>query len=125
MLTDRELEDIRADVLDLLDDTCDVLRRIEVTVGGFTEYTFGTVHTDVPCRLDPRTLQDTNIQLLAGREVMRSVLTLNIPPTYDLEPGDRILHSGEYYEVVIEYEQHTERAVTRVTLVRLENIDGD
>lgn len=53
-LSDAELAAIRADVLNLLPDTCNLLTVTNTSdgQGGFTQ-TWGTVDTCVKCRLDP------------------------------------------------------------------------
>lgn len=53
-ITNRELRDMRDEVEDSLPDVCNILELTSESdgAGSFTE-TWGTVRTNVPCRLDP------------------------------------------------------------------------
>lgn len=125
MLSERELARLRADLADLLPDTCDVLRPTTGTDGtawGGWSQTWGTVGTAVSCRIDPAKLRNVGKGRAAGREASRNYYQLSLEWNQSIEAGDRVTFGSETYEVVLLNEDHALRGVRRAVLA---NIQGD
>lgn len=114
MLTNRELRQLRSDVLETLVDTCRIERAVSPNVNGYTDPTWGTAVVSALCRLDPDTTR-RDFETVADREagVSRYVLTLQYDE--DIQDGDRIYltSDGKYYSLLELHEAHSDRIVRR------------
>lgn len=111
-----ELSTLRADMLDLLPDTCDVLSvtRTADGYGGMSE-TWGTASAAVACRMDHRNGRD----VLAGGVVQTyqgNILTLPYDTT--ITTSNRVKYGGNNYNV-ISVSEGSQIAVKRVTVERI------
>lgn len=118
MLTDQELAQLRADVLETLPETCMILRpSASADTYGHADPTYGTAVVSVRCRLDPE-YRRGNGELVAGREANRSYFTLSLPYDADLRDGDRVVIASGNYEVWQLHGTQTMRAVKRAVVVK-------
>jgi hypothetical protein len=120
MMTSGELDAMRAHAAALLPGTCDVLRPAHTfdDQGGWST-AWGTAGTAIPCRVDPLTRLSRQ-ETVAGREALIAWYTLYLPHDADIRSGDRVTHEGGVYEVVRLHDEHTLRALTRVTLAKVD-----
>jgi hypothetical protein len=119
MLTDADLNAIRADLAGLLPDTCTVRRKAESvdSAGNVTE-TYSDQATGVACRIDP--LAGRGPDVVALRESSLSFYQLTLPHDQDVQPGDRIVAGGQTYELVQLRDEHSWRACVRAVIALIE-----
>jgi len=118
MLTESELEDLRADMLDLLPSTCTIQRPTTTNVKGKTTATWTNAATGVACRVDPLRLQTASTVAEQERGITRWMLT--VAYNADVQDGDRIVFDSDTYEILQLHDDHSLRAVRRATLGRIE-----
>lgn len=119
LLSTSELAALRADILDLLPDTCRIERPTYVNVAGDVTETWGTATASVECRFDPDRLrreQETVAEREAG--VARYIVTL--PYDADVQDGDRLYFDGEYYQIFQLHNQHSMNGSVRCRVTRVE-----
>lgn len=119
MLTSDELATLRAEMLDLMPDTC-VIQRPATTVGsaGFAAKTYSAVGT-AACRLDPLKKQ-LDKEVLAMQETTAYYRQLTVPYDTDLRAEDKVVIGGRTYEVRQLDDDHSLRAVRRAVVVKTE-----
>lgn len=114
MLTNRELKQLRSDVLETLPDTCRIERAVTTNINGYPDEAWGTAVVNAPCRIDPDTTR-RDFETVADREagVARYVLTMRY--NEDIQDGDRIYltSDGKYYGLLELHEAHSDRIVRR------------
>lgn len=107
MPSDKELNEMRKAVEQLMPDLCNILSvsRVSDGQGGFTE-TWGTATANVPCRIDASSsrgvLTIRGGELLAGgaiNEFSRSVVTLPYDTTISAE--NKLEINGQTFNVII------------------------
>ena len=124
-LTVSELTDIRADIADLMPDTC-TIRQIAYANDaiGAPARSFSDRATGVSCRLDP-----VDSITLTGKEIVSSkknyiitegMFVLTLPHDTTIEETDRVLHSGITYEVVHVDDDKSWQASVRCVLKTIE-----
>lgn len=121
LLNAAELAQLRADIADLLPDTCRVERGTISKNGPYDVKAWGTAITSTACRFDPDSLRNA-ADLVADREagIARYIVTMNYD--VDLRDGDRIVYSGGTYEIT---ELHTEHSLNGAVRARVSMIAGD
>lgn len=120
MLTDTELTQLRADILETLPDTC-VIRRGTVAANdyGYPDATWGTAGT-VICRVDPYTNKSDSRGVVGVQEASRNYRLLTVEWNADIQPADRVTFGSETYEVLELFDDHSLRAVRRANVVRVD-----
>ena len=120
MLTDAELTQLRADMLPMLTDTCNIERNTggSVDAYGALVENWTTVGTAVACRVDPYKRDDSKGEA-AGREANRSYFRVTLKWDADITDGDRLLWQGDRLEVMQLHQTHSERTVTRAMCGRI------
>ena len=125
MLTAGELSQLRSDVDELLPDTC-IIRRYTLAAPdarGFSDPSHVAVGTIV-CRVDPFNKQrDSNLlgtDFGSFRIASRSWYMLTLKHDADIEDADNIDFNSKIYEVLRVFDDHSNRIVKRVLIVRLE-----
>ncbi len=110
LLTERELAQVRADILETLPDTCQI-QRVTTTTDAHGNWgeAWSTVDT-VACRLDPF-FRMASPNPVAAQEKMRNSYRLTVAWDADLRDGDRVLVDGDVYELVELHDDHSLRAV--------------
>lgn len=121
-ISSAELTKMRALADDFLPDTCTIQTRATTVdaLGGITE-TYSSTYTLVPCRLDPAGTsagQGSEAMINAAIEG-KSMWALNIPYDQAITITDRVIHSGETYEVKAPIDTHSYSTIRRVALVRV------
>ncbi len=118
LLTSRELADLRSDILDLLPDTCQIQTPIEVNTGGYVEPGWGTAVASVACRFDPDTPKYGEIIADKESHITRYIVTL--PYNTPVEDGQRLVFSGNNYEILQIHDAHSDNATRRlrVSIIR-------
>lgn len=119
MLNDAELAALRADMLDLMPDSC-VIQRPTATVGsaGFAAKTYSAVGTTA-CRLDPLKKQ-LDKEVIAMQETTAYYRQLTVPYDTDLRAEDKVVIGTRSYEVRQLDDDHSLRAVRRAVVVETE-----
>ncbi len=125
MLTAIELSQLRSDINETLPDTC-IVRRSTLAAPdarGFSDPSHSAVGTII-CRVDPFNKQrDSNLlgtDFGSFRVASRSWYMLTLKDDADIEDADNISFNNKAYEVLRIFDDHTNRAVKRVLIVRLE-----
>ncbi len=125
MLTAIELSQLRSDINETLPDTCIVRRSTlaDPDARGFSDPDPSAVGTII-CRVDPFNKQrDSNLlgtDFGSFRVASRSWYMLTLKDNADIEDADNIVFNSKAYEVLRIFDDHTNRAVKRVLIVRLE-----
>lgn len=116
-LTARELAAMRADIEDLLPDTCDILS-VAYTAdseGGFAE-AWGTATANVKCRIDFR----SGTERLSGGAIQPySKAVLSVPYNTTLSLTNRVKSGGYTWAIVSLNEGQSWQAVKRAELERV------
>lgn len=99
MLTDPELEAIRAAIESLLPDTCDILSvtRASDGQGGWTD-TWGTATASAPCRLDVARPGGEQVFGASVQPFTGYILTMAHDET--ITPSNRVSCNGQIFSVV-------------------------
>lgn len=121
-LTETELADLRSDITALLPDTCTIQQPTATNSGGLWSETWSDVAT-VACRFDPFNPKDSgeDVSDQLDREAVLSVYRLTVPYNADLQEGYRVAHGGtQYFQVVQVSDIHSDRAVRRAVVVRIQ-----
>lgn len=117
MLTEDELADLRADMLELMPDTLTISRPSEATNGyGEAVKTWATVAT-VAGRIDPMSDREKE-RVVADAEKGLSYHRITVAYDADLRDGDRVIGGGITYEITTLYANHSMRATRRAVGVR-------
>jgi len=97
-LTTAELTQMRADIGDLLPDTCNILSVTQASdsQGGYTE-TWGTATASVSCRLDKRSGREA---VSAGAVRTFGTWVLTLPHNTTITAAYRVEHGSVTYSVV-------------------------
>src|SRR5512140_2882804 len=116
-LTQSELDDMRAAVLDLLPSTVNVLSvtRTSNGAGGFTE-AWGTVTANVSCRLD--FVNGSEGILGASRQPFAGYM-LTMPYDTAITSDNRVEHGGLTYAVITDNADQSDLIVKRVQVQRV------
>jgi hypothetical protein len=126
MLTDNELATCRADILDLMPDTCVITRSTLAAPNsrGFSDPVHVAAGTIV-CRVDPFNKQrDANLlgtEFGSYRVANRAWYTLTAPWNADIQDADNVTFNSNNYEILRIFDDHSLRLVKRVLIVELEN----
>ena len=120
-LTDDELRSLRVEVIELLPDTCRILRRVDTNNSGYISSTWGTAVATAACRFDPESLLSER-QVVSDR--LSNITTYQVTLEYDtdIEDGDRVVYDGGTYSIRQLHEAHSARLFRRV---RVERIRGE
>lgn len=119
MLTSRELDQARADVLETLTDTCTIQRATESTDAyGHTAKTWTAAASGAACRMDPFQRTDPTGQI-AMQEQGRAWYRLTLEWDADLRDGDRIAYADDIYEVTQLHDDHSARIVRRAIVAKV------
>jgi hypothetical protein len=120
-LTSDELTAMRADVLETLFDTCNILRPTTSVDSHYfaDESSAGTVGTAVACRLDPYTNRNDSSGMVADREANRAYFMLTLPWNATIDDGDRVVFGSDTLQVLQLYNVHSDRLVTRVLCAKV------
>jgi SPP1 family predicted phage head-tail adaptor len=118
MLSDAELVQLRADVLELLPDDLVIQR---ATIAG-NDYGDGleswTTVATVKGRVDPLNTRGDS-PLTADREAVIVERQISVVWDADLRAGDRLLWGGRYYQVKMLVDDQSKRAVRRAQVVEI------
>jgi uncharacterized protein (UPF0128 family) len=120
LLSSSELAQLRADIADLLPDTCRVERMSASNTGGYVTETWGTAIASTTCRIDPDTRR-SDADIVADREAGISRYIATFQYDTDLRDGDRIVYSGNTYQVT---ELHTEHSMNGSVRARVTRVEG-
>lgn len=120
LLSPAELAQLRADIADLLPDTCRIERMTATNTGGYVTEAWGTAIASTTCRIDPDTRR-TDSETVADREAGISRYIATFRYDTDLRDGDRIIYSGSTYQVT---ELHTEHSMNGSVRARVSKIEG-
>jgi hypothetical protein len=125
MLTAGELSQLRSDIDEFLPDTC-IIRRATLAAPdarGLSDPSPVAVGTII-CRVDPFNKQrDSNLlgtEFGSFRVASRSWYMLTLKHNADIDDADNIDFNGKIYQVLRVFDDHSNRAVKRVLIVRLE-----
>lgn len=92
-----ELTQARADVINMLPDSCDILSVTYTRDGeGGSSETWGTISSNVPCRIDYRSGRET---LQGGAIQPYTNMIISLPYNVALETTNRIFADGQTYAV--------------------------
>lgn len=116
-LTDAELTQLRADMLDLLPSTCTIKRRTITNDKGHPSEALTTVASNVACRIDPYKRTDS-AGIVAMQEAGVTWWQLSVPYDTDLADKDVIEFDSDTYRLIQLYDDHSARAVRRGLLAR-------
>lgn len=99
-VTTKELLRMRDDIeAELMPDTCVILSATDTADGpGAFTATWGTLTTNVPCRLDAISGRQAEKYIAAGVDVSQSYM-LTVPSSTGLTGANRIVHEGITYSV--------------------------
>ena len=116
--TARELAQMRADILDLLQDECDILTvaYLADSEGGFTE-TWGTATAGVKCRIDFRSGTE---RMTGGAIQPYSKAVLSIPYNTTISKTNRVKSGAYTWAIVSLNDGQSWQAVKRAELERVE-----
>lgn len=117
-LSAKELTDMRTIADDFFPGTCTIQTKTTTTggMGGISE-SYANTYTGVACRLDPGGGGDEAVVNFALEG--KSTWMLNIPYDQAIAIEDRVVHSGETYEVVGVVDTHSYSTIRRAVLVRV------
>lgn len=120
-LTSDELTAARADILETLFDSCNILRPSTSVDSHYfaDESTAGTVGTAVACRVDPYTNRTDNVGMVAGRESNRAYFMLTLPWNATIDDGDRVVFGSDTLQVLQLFNVHSDRLVTRALCAKV------
>lgn len=120
MLTASELAQLRADVSELLPDTCRIERPTTGNTNGYPTETWGTAVASAACRFDPETLRLPPKDALNDKETGVAYYKVTLTYNADVADGDRLIYSGGTYQVTQLYEAHSNRLVKhlRASIIR-------
>jgi hypothetical protein len=98
-LTSAELASMRDSVGDWLPDSC-TIQTVTNTVGaiGGVSQSYANTYTGISCRLDPASPDEDTIQAF-GIPQAATVVYVYLPYNQAIDATDRIVHSGNTYEV--------------------------
>lgn len=119
MLTASELAQLRADVSELLPDTCRIERPTTGNTNGYPTETWGTAVTSAACRFDPENRQSPG-DAINDKETGIAYYQVTLAYNADVADGDRLIYSGGTYQVTQLYEAHSNRLVKhlRASIIR-------
>jgi SPP1 family predicted phage head-tail adaptor len=116
-LTNRELQEARDAVLDLLTDTCDLLTKTSVSDGmGGQVDTWGTVGFSVACRMDAVSGSESFVG--AGLQAFSGYM-LTLPYDTAIDTSYRVEHGGNTYDVLAVNGDQSNLIVVRAQLQRV------
>lgn len=97
-ISTKELARIRDDIGDTLPDTCNILTATYSadSFGGFAQ-SWGTVYTNIPCRLDVIKPRE---QVIDGRNTHYTQFTVSLPYDTTIAANNRLEISTNTYSVV-------------------------
>lgn len=112
MLTDTELTQLRADILETLPDEAIIYAQTYASDGGGGWTAGSTAAGTVACRLDPLTDRELSA-MVAGRDALLVRYRLTVPHDAPLAPDVLVEVGGSSYEVIEMRTDHSLRAVRR------------
>jgi hypothetical protein len=117
-LSAAELAQMRADVVNMLPDTCDIQAKTEASDGaGGVTYTWSAV-TDgagVACRVDPLSGRD-ELAVEISRETLAEAMRLTVAWDAPLDAGERVLIGGVAWEILSKDVAHSWRVSRRAVI---------
>ena len=119
-LTDAELASIRADIADLLPDTC-IIIAVTNTADGMGGYTRGTAAVGtVDCRLDAKIINSlrSSERLAAGGIQPFHQFILTVPHNTSITPENQVQKGSEVYNVISVDADKSWNGAVRVILER-------
>lgn len=123
-LSTEQLASMRADMLQLMPDTCTIQQPTNTKdgKGGFVQsFAAATGGSNVPCRLDPMS-HPTQPDTLGGREVSVNQRMLTIPYEVPLEVDSQIVIGTETYQVRDIQGDHSWRVVKRAIVTKVAGV---
>lgn len=114
MLTDQELTDLRADVLELLPETVSVRRATITNDKGDVSESWAAVDS-VSGRIDPMVRTDAD-GMVAEREAMRTYYRLSVEWDTNIQNGDQVIIASITYDVIELHKDPSKRAVKRAVV---------
>lgn len=120
-LSAKELSDMRTIADDFFPDTCTIQTKTTSTggMGGISE-SYANTYTGVACRLDPGGARVSGSEAIVNFALEgKSTWMLNIPYDQAIAIEDRVVHSGETYEVVGVVDTQSYSTIRRAILVRV------
>lgn len=119
MLTAAELTQLRADVAELMPDTCDIERNSSsVDSAGFESESWAVQVDDTPCRIDPYNKQFSS-GIVGEREENITWWQLTVSWNVDIADGDRVIFGSDTYQIVQLHDDHSNRIVRRALLAKI------
>lgn len=99
MLTSAQLDQMRADVAELLPDSCSILSNARTSdgAGGWSDN--WTVSATVACRADPITQRDSS-ELFAKQDTANEMLQFTVPHDTSVSTQNRVRYDGNDYDIV-------------------------
>lgn len=116
-LTDADLAIMRADVAQMLPDSCvlQAASRASDGAGGWTETWAGVTGGTVACRVDPLSARAAN-EIEIGRETITELLRLTVPYDAPLDEAERVEIGGAAWEIVSRDAKHSWRVSRRAVI---------
>lgn len=120
MLSSDELAQLRADLNDLLPDTCDIQADSgTVDSAGHVNPSWANVATGVACRLDPFTVRSDQRGSIAEQERTRTYYQLTLSYNTTIEYGNRVIFGSLTLEIVQLYTTHSLHGVVRALVAEI------
>jgi len=120
MLTSDELAQLRADLEDLLPDTCTIQADGgSVDSAGHVTPSWSNTATGVACRLDPFTVRSDSRGVIAQQEATRTYYTLTLPHDTTIDTGNRVIVGGLTLEIQQLFTTHSLHGVVRALVAEM------
>ncbi len=117
LLTDSDLDYMRAIVKETLPDKCNILAETLAADGqGGATSSWGTVSTSIACRLDSITQRAEMMQVAGGGQKAAHQFMLSLPYDTAISAGNRVEMGSTTYTVVSVNANQSWMAVGRATL---------
>lgn len=116
--TDGELADMRAQVAELLPDTCVISAGTLIDVGGgnWEEQYAPVAGGTVSCRVDPLGRKTTEIEINVQQETLTTMFQLTVPYDAPVAENRRVAHDSRTYEIVQIDDMHSGRVSRRAVI---------
>ncbi|MCC6614218.1 MAG: head-tail adaptor protein [Anaerolineae bacterium] len=120
MLSSSELAQLRADLEELLPDTCTIQADGgSVDSAGHVTPSWSNTATGVACRLDPFTVRSDSRGVIAQQERTRTYYTLTLPYNTTIEYGNRVIFGSLTLEIVQLFTTHSLHGVVRALVAEM------
>jgi hypothetical protein len=115
-----QLDQMRADVANMLPDTAIIKAKVEVVDSGGSRRVSFVASGTVACRLDPVTASlRGNIAIIAGRESLENIRQLTVPYDTSIGHGNLITINAANYEIIDLVDDHSWNVSVRLIVERI------